>query len=219
MLKLLILLALSACTTAVKDKDAQQLLATQTNVFSIGKNLKLDCGRSLNCVSWKNWLEELVAKSSKHKIPKSFYQGSDQHYRPAKNFLQLLDQLGEVVVSYADYHCLDNQISCTFEGEKKIFFNMKALNLSKIDWLRVFWHEVFHLNYPTVPHVNCSSCTDHKSRVFSECDINSFSSYGLERFWLKTHAAKFSTDKSFNRHKKQALKDLSNRICRINSKI
>ncbi len=214
MLKFLFLLVVTGCTTFEKTNEVITKADLKSTELVISKNIKLDCAQNQKCLEWKTWLTEVIKKSPKHKIPKSFYLEADQKYFRAKNLSQFLDNLGEVVISYADYHCLENQLSCTFDGEKKIFFNLKALELSKVDWLRVFWHEVFHLNYPEVTHINCSACGDQNSRTFVECDKNSFSSYGLEYLWLKTHAFKYSTDKKFNRHKKQMLKDLSNRICR-----
>lgn len=124
-----------------------------------------------------------------------------------------MQHVGNIVVSYADYHCLDGQISCTFLDEKKIYFNKLSLSLNKFDWMRIFWHEVFHLAYPDISHISCLDCSGKVKRKFAECDQNSFSSYGLERFWVAAHAKKISSDKTIIKQS-EVLKELDNRICR-----
>lgn len=219
LLRFLILLGLSACSSLEVNNEKLKTSSVELKVYVISPKIKLECSGANNCEEWSLWLKDLIKKSSKHKINQQFYLDSPKEYFQAKNFLELLDKLGEVTISYGDYHCLDNQISCTFEGENKIFFNSMSLRLNKIDWLRIFWHEIFHLSYPAIAHVECTSCVDKKSQVFVECDKNSFSSYGLEYYWLKTHAIKYSSDKNFTHHKKKMLQELSNRICRKNSRI
>lgn len=215
--RIFLILFFVSCTVVESKRKSSEIQKENTSFFFESKDVSLECHsgeRGDHCEKWQRWLEELIKKSPKHRITKAYYKEADAKSIKAKNFGELLKQLDGVVVSYADYHCLDGQISCTFSGEKKIYFNKFALSLNKVDWMRVFWHEVFHLHYPHIHHVSCHDCSGKKTRTYQECDKNSFSSYGLERFWVAAHAKKFSSDKKFNQQNEVMLKELNNRICR-----
>lgn len=214
MYKLYLLVLLSACSSFNPKNLTQNSTLKAPFNNSVNKNIKLDCHNNVHCSAWKEWLNEIVLKSPKHKIDKSFYKNVPTHYPRFTYFYDLIKNLEEIEISYGDFHCLDDQISCTFMGEKKIFFNLRATSLSKIDWMRIFWHEVFHLTYPDIDHCNCKTCPDKSSRLYEICDKTPFSSFGFERYWVKTQAYKFSTDKNFKRHKQTIVFELSNRICR-----
>ena len=203
----------SSCTL-VDIKKKQQSEHHQQHFLAVSHDISLECNGGDHCEKWKMWLQELVKKSHKHRITHAYNMAADANTFKAKNFGELLNHSKGIVISYDDYHCLDGQISCTFLDEKKIYFNKLSLSLNKIEWMRVFWHEVFHLIYPQIPHISCRDCSDNKSITYQECDKSSFSSYGIELFWLAAHAKKFSSDKKFNQNNEVALKDLKNRICR-----
>jgi hypothetical protein len=208
------LLFLFGSCTSVNEDDAKNSVHNSPHesiTFSNSK-ISLDC-QGDHCSHWKKWLEEIIKKSPKHKITKAFYKKVDKKFFRARNFADLINQLDGLVVSYADYHCLDGQISCTFINEKKIYFNKLSQNLNKADWIRIFWHEIFHLVYPEIHHISCLKCSGKVKRKYAECDESTFSSYGLERFWVAAHAKKYFTDKTFKQQNK-VLRELENRICR-----
>lgn len=210
------LLFSSSCSLwRTENENPQPLNQKQLNakkVYEI-ENVKLTCDGS-HCESWEKWLAELLIKKKKLKIPKTFYKNAPHGTHRAKNFSDFLNLQNKLEIQYSDFHCLEEQLSCTIDGEEGIiFFNSRSLALSKEEWLGVIWHELFHLNYPSIPHISCTTCADKKSQVSGDCDINSFSSYGFERLWHQTHSFKFSSDKKSKKKNKIILNSLNKRIC------
>lgn len=220
-IRLSLFIFLVSCSSLVHEKKIISEENLQPQFIFSSKEINFQCESGLHCEVWNKWILEIIRKSNKHQIESHFYKSAEKNTYKPKTFYQLLTHKGLIEIYYSDYHCLDGQISCTFPGENKIFFNKQSLSLNKVDWIRVFWHEVFHLVYPELTHISCTSCPDGNTQhyKYAECDKNTFSAYGFERYWLKTHAKKFSSDRKYNHQNKISLSELNNRICRKNSKI
>ena len=100
---------------------------------------------------------------------------------PKKNLLTWNDLWKEVfVLSLGDNHCLEDNFSCVFQGNNKIYLNKNFFLLSsKLKQQMIIFHELTHLVDKGNPHGHRFHV--NKSGNLRECDqLTDYGGYVLE---------------------------------------
>jgi len=110
------------------------------------------------------------------------YQGKEYY------FSDILLKKRNVLFFYSDANCLENQRSCTFEGDfNTIYLNKRFFEVPEFVQVAILWHEWVHLIKPDEDHLSCldPACPE-SARNLGDCDRNLESAYGIEYQWGKS---------------------------------